>query len=65
MGSKNKKTLALEEAARKAVEKIDDAFDGDPHAFQQAEDWHNCSKLMQGTVSDCTLRCRRVSSPHR
>ncbi len=35
-GRKNNKTLALEEAARKAAEGIDGAFDGDAHAFLQA-----------------------------
>ena len=35
-GSKNKKTLAMEEAARRAVAEIDEAFDGDAHAFLQA-----------------------------
>ena len=35
-GSKNKKTLALEEATRKVVATIDGAFDGDAHAFLQA-----------------------------
>ena len=35
-GSKNKKTLALEEATRKAVATIDGAFEGDAHAFLQA-----------------------------
>lgn len=35
-GSKNKRTLALEEASRQAVAKIDDAFEGDAHAFLQA-----------------------------
>ena len=35
-GSKNKKTLVLEEAARKAMEGIDGAFEGDAHAFLQA-----------------------------
>lgn len=35
-GRKNNKTLAMEEAARKAMATIDDAFDGDAHAFLQA-----------------------------
>lgn len=35
-GSKNKKTLAMEAAAQKAVAEIDGAFDGDAHAFLQA-----------------------------
>ena len=35
-GRKNNKTLALEEAARKAAQGIDGAFDGDAHAFLQA-----------------------------
>lgn len=35
-GSKNKKTLELEAASRRAVAQIDDAFDGDAHAFLQA-----------------------------
>jgi len=35
-GSKNKKTLALEEAARKAAASIDGAFEGDAHAFLTA-----------------------------
>lgn len=35
-GSKNKKTLALEAAARKAAADIDEAFEGDAHAFLQA-----------------------------
>ena len=35
-GRKNNKTLALEEAARKAVAEIDGAFEGDAHAFLQA-----------------------------
>ena len=35
-GRKNNKTLALEEAARRAAESIDGAFDGDAHAFLQA-----------------------------
>lgn len=35
-GSKNKKTLALEEATLQAVATIDGAFDGDAHAFLQA-----------------------------
>jgi hypothetical protein len=35
-GSKNKKTLALEEAARQAAASIDGAFEGDAHAFLQA-----------------------------
>ncbi|MEO9875317.1 MAG: hypothetical protein ABJM26_04865 [Anderseniella sp.] len=35
-GRKNNKTLALEEAARKAAADIDGAFDGDAHAFLQA-----------------------------
>ena len=35
-GSKNKKTLALEAAAQKAMEGIEGAFDGDAHAFLQA-----------------------------
>ena len=35
-GSKNKKTLAMEAAAREAVAGIDEAFDGDAHAFLQA-----------------------------
>ncbi|MEH6726879.1 MAG: hypothetical protein V7703_12025 [Hyphomicrobiales bacterium] len=34
-GRKNNNTLALEEAARKAMANIDDAFDGDAHAFLQ------------------------------
>ena len=35
-GSKNKKTLALEEAARQAAASIDGAFEGDAHAFLAA-----------------------------
>ena len=35
-GSKNKKTLALEEAARQAAASIDGAFEGDAHAFLTA-----------------------------
>ena len=35
-GSKNKKTLALEEAARQAAASIDQAFEGDAHAFLTA-----------------------------
>ena len=35
-GSKNKKTLALEAAARQAAASIDDAFQGDAHAFLTA-----------------------------
>ncbi len=35
-GRKNNKTLALEEAARKAAAQIDGAFEGDAHAFLQA-----------------------------
>lgn len=35
-GSKNKKTLAIEEATRQAVAAIDGAFEGDAHAFLQA-----------------------------
>ena len=35
-GRKNNKTIALEEAARKAAAEIDGAFDGDAHAFLQA-----------------------------
>ncbi len=35
-GSKNKKTLALEEAARQAAASIDGAFVGDAHAFLTA-----------------------------
>jgi hypothetical protein len=35
-GSKNKKTLALEEATRKAAASIDGAFEGDAHAFLAA-----------------------------
>jgi hypothetical protein len=35
-GSKNKKTLALEEATRKAAVSIDGAFEGDAHAFLAA-----------------------------
>ncbi len=35
-GSKNKKTLALEEAARRAAASIDGAFEGDAHAFLTA-----------------------------
>ena len=35
-GRKNNKTLALEEAARKAAASIDGAFEGDAHAFLQA-----------------------------
>lgn len=35
-GRKNNKTLALEEAARTAAAQIDDAFEGDAHAFLQA-----------------------------
>ena len=35
-GSKNKKTLAMEAAVRKAVAGIDGAFKGDAHAFLQA-----------------------------
>jgi hypothetical protein len=35
-GSKNKKTLALEEAARQAAASVDQAFEGDAHAFLAA-----------------------------
>ena len=35
-GRKNNRTLALEEASRKAAAGIDDAFEGDAHAFLQA-----------------------------
>jgi hypothetical protein len=35
-GSKNKKTLEMEAATRKAVADIDGAFEGDAHAFLQA-----------------------------
>ncbi len=35
-GSKNKKTLALEEAARRAAASIEGAFEGDAHAFLTA-----------------------------
>jgi hypothetical protein len=35
-GSKNKKTLALEHASRQAAASIDNAFEGDAHAFLQA-----------------------------
>jgi hypothetical protein len=35
-GSKNKKTLELEEATQQAVATIDGAFEGDAHAFLQA-----------------------------
>ena len=35
-GRKNNATLAIEEAARKAADAIDAAFDGDAHAFLQA-----------------------------
>ena len=35
-GRKNNKTLALEEAARKAAAEIDGAFEGAAHAFLQA-----------------------------
>ncbi|CTQ63500.1 hypothetical protein [Roseibium album] len=35
-GRKNNKTLALEEAARKAAADIENAFEGDAHAFLQA-----------------------------
>ncbi len=35
-GSKNKKTLALEEATRQAAASIDGAFEGDAHAFLTA-----------------------------
>ncbi len=35
-GSKNKKTLALEEAARQAAASVDGAFEGDAHAFLTA-----------------------------
>jgi hypothetical protein len=35
-GSKNKRTLALEEATRKAAASIDGAFEGDAHAFLTA-----------------------------
>ncbi len=35
-GSKNKKTLALEEATRQAAASIDGAFEGDAHAFLAA-----------------------------
>ncbi len=35
-GSKNKKTLALEEATRRAAASIDEAFEGDAHAFLAA-----------------------------
>lgn len=35
-GRRNNKTLALEEAARRAAEAVGEAFDGDAHAFLQA-----------------------------
>lgn len=35
-GRKNNKTIALEEAARQAATAIDNAFEGDAHAFLQA-----------------------------
>jgi hypothetical protein len=35
-GSKNKKTLALETATRQAAASIDNAFEGDAHAFLEA-----------------------------
>jgi len=35
-GRKNNKTLQLENAARKAAASIDEAFEGDAHAFLQA-----------------------------
>ncbi len=35
-GSKNKKTLALEEAARQAAASVNGAFEGDAHAFLTA-----------------------------
>ena len=35
-GRKNNKTIALEKAARKAAADIDNAFEGDAHAFLQA-----------------------------
>ena len=35
-GSKNKKTLALEAAASKAMEGVDRAFEGDAHMFLQS-----------------------------
>jgi hypothetical protein len=35
-GSKNRKTLALEEATRTAAASIDGAFEGDAHAFLAA-----------------------------
>ena len=35
-GSKNKKTLALEAAAREAMEGVDGAFEGDAHMFLQS-----------------------------
>ena len=35
-GSKNKKTLALEAAAQKAMEGIEGVFEGDAHAFLQS-----------------------------
>lgn len=36
LGRKNNATLALEQAARQAAATIDDAFEGDAHAFLQA-----------------------------
>ena len=36
MGGRDKKTLALEEAARQAAASIDGAFEGDAHAFLAA-----------------------------
>ena len=35
-GSKNKKTLALEAAAREAMESVEGTFEGDAHAFLQS-----------------------------
>jgi hypothetical protein len=35
-GSKNKKTLALEAAAREAMEGVEGSFEGDAHAFLQS-----------------------------
>ena len=35
-GSKNRKTLALEAASRRAAASIDEAFVGDAHSFLQA-----------------------------
>ena len=35
-GRKNNNTIAMEEAARRAAESIDGAFEGDAHAFLQA-----------------------------